>query len=117
MPSLFFRLLAAAAPEKNEVRREIENLLALAKTLAPDDLPVFLGELEVARVTALARIAAPAAEARPDELLDVDEASARLHVSRDYLYRHHKRLPFARRMGKRLLFSSAGLDSYLRKAR
>ena len=50
------------------MRREIENALELAKTIEPADLPYFLGDLEVIRVTALSRLTTPAAEARPDEL-------------------------------------------------
>jgi excisionase family DNA binding protein len=99
------------------MRRELEPVLDLTRTLAPAELPAFLGELEQIRVTALARITTPPVEARPDELLEVPEAAHRLGVSPDYLYRHSKRFPFTRRTGRKLLFSSAGLDAYLRKSR
>jgi excisionase family DNA binding protein len=99
------------------MRQELEAALDLARALALEDLPGFLGELEQIRVVAFARMAAPASEARPDELLDVEQAAKRMHVSEDYLYRHSRRLPFARRVGRKLLFSSLGLDAYLRRAR
>jgi len=99
------------------VRLELKPALDLARTLAPAELPGLLGDLEEIRVTALARITAPAGEARPDELLDVEQVAKRLHVSRHYLYRHHRKFPFARRVGRKLLFSAAGLDLYLKRAR
>ena len=98
------------------MRAELASVLALACTLAPGELPRLLGELEEIRATALARISAPAVVACEDRNLNVEEAAARMHVSRDYLYRHHKRFPFARRIGRKLLFNSSGLDSYLKQS-
>lgn len=50
----------------------------------------------------------------PDTLLDVSAAAERLCVSRDWIYRHGKRLPFAVRIGrKHLRFSATGLDRWL----
>ena len=96
------------------MRRELEPVLEIARTLAADELPALLGELETIRVVALARIMTP--RVVPDDaLLDIAEAAKRLHVGVDYLYRHHERLPFARRIGKRVLFSSVGLNAYLLK--
>jgi len=57
----------------------------------------------------------PAAAQRPDELLTVEQAAERLGLSVDYLYRNHPRLPFARRMGRILRFSSLGIDEYIRR--
>lgn len=85
----------------------------LAKDLTPEDVPGLLGDLEVIRLTALARIASRTIEIKPDELLDVAQASKRMNVSPSYLYRHAGRLPFTRREGRKLLFSSAGMDKYL----
>jgi hypothetical protein len=99
------------------MRQELQPILNQARTLAPEDLPELLGDLEVVRATALARLTAPATIATSDELLEVPEASRRLGVSPDYLYHHHARLPFTRRVGRKLLFSSAGLASYLKRAR
>ncbi|MFY9531251.1 MAG: hypothetical protein WBC04_17725 [Candidatus Acidiferrales bacterium] len=98
------------------MRPELESALLQARTLAPAELPRLLGEIEQIRVTALARLTSPTVESRPDELLSVSETAGRMGVGKDYLYRNHRRLPFTRRVGRKLLFSSAGLDSYLKRA-
>ena len=49
-----------------------------------------------------------------DRLLDVGEAADRLGVSKDYLYRHGRKLPFTVHVGRRLRFSSFGLVRYIR---
>jgi hypothetical protein len=99
------------------MRRELEPVLQLASSLLPDELPQLLGDLELIRVTAFARLANPRVEQKMDELLSVEQAAARLHVSLNYLYRNHGKFSFTRREGRKLLFSSVGLDSYLRKSR
>jgi excisionase family DNA binding protein len=47
--------------------------------------------------------------------LAVNAAAERLGVSTDYLYRHQDEFPFTRRIGRKLLFSSLGIDAYLKK--
>ena len=96
------------------MRNELQTVLMAVRELPADELPRLLGELEEIRCTALARLAAPA-PAGSDELLDVQEASQRLGVGTDYLYRHHRKFPFTRRMGRKLLFSSLGVGEYLRR--
>jgi excisionase family DNA binding protein len=76
-----------------------------------------LGELEQIRVTALARLSPPTVSGPPDEFLDVASAAKRLGVSEDYLYRHQRKFPFVRRIGRKLLFSSAGIAGYMKRAR
>jgi excisionase family DNA binding protein len=95
------------------MRSELQSALHLAETSSPEELPALLGELEQIRVTALARLSPPAVACPPDELLDVGATAKRLGVSRDYLYRHRNKFPFARRIGRKLLFSSSGLDKFL----
>ena len=85
--------------------------------MAVTELPVLLGELEVIRATALLKMTAPSPPELRDELLSVSEAAARLGVSTDYLYRHAASLPFTRRIGRKLLFSSRGIDAYMAKRR
>ena len=49
-----------------------------------------------------------------DHLLDVDEASKVLCVDEGWLYRHHKKLPFTRKLGPKMLrFSYQGIQKYL----
>jgi excisionase family DNA binding protein len=98
------------------MRPQLTEALNLAKSLPAEELPAFLGELEQIRITALARITTPATQPG-DTLLEVPEAAARLGMSPDYLYRHSKKLPFTRRIGRALRFSSAGIDTYLKRAR
>jgi excisionase family DNA binding protein len=50
--------------------------------------------------------------AGPDVNVDVREASRLLGVSQRYLYRKARSLPFARRIGRRLLFSRSGLERW-----
>lgn len=49
-----------------------------------------------------------------DRLLDAEEAAKMLSMSTDWLYRNAKRLPFARKLGPKMLrFSSQGIQKYL----
>ena len=98
------------------MRDELQPALALARSLALAELPRLLGDLAEISAVATARLVSPVIE-RPDELLDVAQAAERMNLSKDYLYRHSRRFPFTRRQGRKLLFSSNGLDSYLRKSR
>jgi hypothetical protein len=97
------------------MRQELQSVLAAARVLPPEELPELLGELEQVRCTAMARLLAPTPTSSGlDESIDVQEASRRLGISKDYLYHHHSRFAFTRRMGRRLLFSSNGIQAYLR---
>lgn len=56
----------------------------------------------------------PAAAWDPDDLLTIDEAAALLRVSPRWLYRHAKKLPFARKLSRKVLrFSRAGISRWL----
>jgi predicted DNA-binding transcriptional regulator AlpA len=101
------------------VRRELQIALDLARTLPPDDLTRLLGDLREIETTALARLYSPPATPIEDRLLNIEECAARLSCSRDWLYRNSAKLPFARphAVGGKLLFSSTGLDLYLKKSR
>ncbi len=79
---------------------ELSAVLRLAESLPADDLPALLGALETIRATALRRFLSPAPSEALDKLLDVGAAASRLGVSVAYLHRHHKTLPFTRRMGR-----------------
>jgi excisionase family DNA binding protein len=50
-------------------------------------------------------------------LLDVEEAAKKIGMSRDWLYRHAKGLPFTRRVGRALRFDRVGLDAWVRARR
>jgi hypothetical protein len=100
------------------MRDALKVALEQAATLALDDLPMFLGELEQIRVTALARLSAPvAAPTQPDERVDIGTAAKRLGVSTSYLYRNHKKLPFCKPEGRKLLFSVRGIAEHIKRSR
>jgi hypothetical protein len=94
---------------------ELEAVIKLAREIPREQLPRLLASLEEIRaVTFLRMLEPPPAE---DKLLTARECAARLRVSPAYLYQNHKKFPFVKRIGSRLLFSSNGLDLYLKKSR
>jgi excisionase family DNA binding protein len=101
----------------DEVAQEPERAIGLPAAAATALLVQCLavqGAL-VARLLALGTGAGSSPDSAPDDrLLDVTEAAARLGTSRDYLYRHARRLPFTVRVGSRLRFSSRGIDRFIR---
>jgi len=97
------------------MRNELQTVLAAAMELPAGELPRLLGELEEVRCTAMARLTAPSQPSGADELLSVEEASRRLGVSKDFLYRHGNDFPFVRRMGRKLLFSSLGIEKHIKQ--
>jgi predicted DNA-binding transcriptional regulator AlpA len=98
---------------------ELDAVLQLARQLHAEQLPEFVGELETIRATAWSRLTAPGQSRAPaeDELVDIEEASRRLGMSRSYLYRNSSLLPFSRRVGRSLRFSAQGIDYYIRRKR
>jgi excisionase family DNA binding protein len=95
------------------MRDALEAVLNLARSLPREELPRLLGDLAEISATASARLSSAVVESRPDQLLDVEETARRIGISKDYLYRHQRKFPFARRIGRKLLFSSSGLDKFL----
>jgi predicted DNA-binding transcriptional regulator AlpA len=91
--------------------------------VAWNDVPDLLGELEVLRVRLYGRLlrsGIPSEPQRPadgpDRLLSPQEAGSLLGVTTRWLYRHARRLPFTRRMSRRVLrFSETGLRQWLER--
>ena len=54
---------------------------------------------------------------RDDKLLTVEEVCQILHVNPEWLYHNAKKLPFARKIGGMLRFSSNGLQRFIETAR
>ena len=91
-------------------------MLNSVRNLPAEELPDLIGELEVVKATAWARLTAPTrTHPERDELLSVPEAARRLKVSEDYLYRHSGEYPFTRRQGRKLLFSALGIDKFIKQ--
>lgn len=103
----------------------VPNLAAIAADpdkvsgVPPEAIPGLLGDLERLKATLWARLSLPQANGNGtgengDRLLDAKEAAAMLHTSTDYLYRHSSKLPFTIRVGRKVLFSEAGILRYIR---
>jgi hypothetical protein len=91
-----------------------ENIFRAVRTCPVDRLPRVLGMLSEISETCRARLSAPAQPApAEDKLLSCAEAAKLLHCSKDTLYRQD--FPFVRRLGRKKLYSSRGIDEYLRK--
>lgn len=108
-----------ATPTTIPASAQLTGLLEEITSLPAEALPALLAQLHQAEALILLRLCGnqSAAAAPPERLLDITEAARRLNVSEDYLYRHWKRLPFARREPWGLRFSETGLDSYIRNTR
>jgi excisionase family DNA binding protein len=88
------------------------EILERARAVPVAELPSLIGKLAEASAVAIARLQSPAPAAKPiDELLSVSEAARRLGVSKTYLYHHE--FPFARRVGRKLLFSAHGIQRFI----
>jgi hypothetical protein len=101
------------------MRPLLQKVLDEAQSLAPEELAALLGELRTIELIAQGRMQAairPANFSRGEEWLTVEEVSERMHKSRDWIYRHSAAWPFTRRAGRTLLFSSTGLDVFLKKS-
>lgn len=85
-------------------------------------LLVAISTLHVALLTAASRpsTVVPRESERPNEdrMLDVEEAAALLGVTKRWLYRHAKQLPFTRPISPKILrFSEAGIRRWLASRR
>lgn len=96
------------------------DLSGIVEATPAPELPHLIGDLEAAKAAAWARLTASMTETPPDgpnpvaRNLDVAEAAERLGISRGWLYRNAARLPFAVRIGRRVLFDANGLERWNR---
>jgi predicted DNA-binding transcriptional regulator AlpA len=105
--------------------RELLEVPERISSVPPTVIPAVLGELEALRVGLLVRLLTqPTTAMSPsdpgeklrtsDRLLHPPEAAALLKVTTRWLYRHHRTLPFARKLSRRVLrFDEAGLHRWL----
>ena len=86
------------------------------RTLSKEQIPAFLSQLGALQSVLAARLAAAESTPAPaqDSLVTVQDASTRLGLSCDWLYRNARKLPFTVRIGRHLRFSSSGIDRYIR---
>lgn len=87
--------------------------------LPVEAVPSLRGELARLDSLLLARLLQPGDGCREpeagDRLLSAREASAKLGASEDWLYRRSRTLPFTVRIGRKVLFSEAGIERYIRQ--
>jgi len=94
---------------------ELDRLIAEA---TPENLCVLLGRLVETEERARLRLRTEAApvsgngQREVDENLSAAEAARRLGLSKDYLYRHADKMPFTVKIGRRVLFSARGLETW-----
>ena len=99
--------LARRVPLKAIDEVAAEDLPAVALYLA-----ALQGRAAARSLEACTRVAAASSNGS-EALLDVREAAARLNLSVDWLYRHAKKLPFTRRVGRAVRFDPAALARWL----
>lgn len=90
-----------------------ENIRRAIESCPVDRLHRVLGMLAEIQSVVQQRLNAPAQPAPADTLLSCAEAAKLLHCSRDTLYRGD--FPFTKRLGRKKLFSSAGIVAYLQR--
>ena len=96
----------------------IEELLSEIQSVPQDQLPHLLGQLRELESVAMARLLSPQPitnDGAGDRLLTIEQAAERLSTTTDYLYRHWKQLPFARKYPFGLRFSERGIAAYIRR--
>lgn len=83
-------------------------------TLTVDDAAKLVAQCEELKFRCYARLQ-ESKNGGSTEALDVESVMARTGMSKGYLYREARkgRLPFARRIGRRVTFDAAGLDRWL----
>lgn len=80
-------------------------------------IPALMTQLSAMQISLAAALVKSQEESRnnPDDtVLSVSEAAERLGVSKDWLYRRTKTLPFVVRIGRHVKFSLKGIDRYIR---
>src|SRR4030095_10292399 len=90
---------------------------AKVASVPPTRIAALLSQLSAVQSAIAARLIAadhdePAST--EDTLLTADQAAERLGVSKDWLFRRSRTLPFVVRLGRHLRFSNRGIDRYLR---
>ena len=104
----------------------VAELLSAVQSLAPEQLPDLLGEIERIRAFAYARLpslyngksaAKPEPTPKLDRLLTVEEIAERLGMTKRWVYDNADSLPFIRRIGSgprpRIRASESALERYM----
>jgi excisionase family DNA binding protein len=74
-------------------------------------------QLTIEEFESMLQKAARAAAPKEDKLLTIEQVCEALNVSDEWIYHHVKKLPFVRKVGGMLRFSSNGLQRYMESAK
>jgi excisionase family DNA binding protein len=86
----------------------------LVLELAPEIARCLLVQLAALQAALLVRaVSRGRQDEAGDTLLTVTEASARLSLGEDWLYRNARKLPFTVRVGRQVRFSARRLEAYI----
>ena len=93
------------------------NLRELVTATPREQLVELVGDLAAAHAEAFLRLAAPTSPSASADVcnegnISVDEAARRLGMSGQWIYRHADRLPFVRKIGRRVLCSAQGVAEW-----
>jgi len=99
---------------------QLDHVLAQAlSTDCPELIAIGEGFTAQVRLNMMQPLVPPSPQpsrSTDDRLLTVNEASKKLGVTKDYLYRHADKFPFTVRLGTRQLrFSLHGMERYIRQ--
>lgn len=90
-----------------------------ASSLPAEAIPELRGQLAKLDTLLLCRLLGANSNGNPStpagRNLGVKEASQKIGVSQDWLYRKAGELPFTVRIGRRVLFSESGIEKYIRQ--
>lgn len=116
LPDRLLDVREAAAPLADPARGLALPPVEAVDGLPAEALPAFVAQLSALAMRAAARMALPGRpqhRVETDRLLTVGEASERTGMSRAWLYRHKANLPFSKRIGRKVLFSEAGMTRWI----
>lgn len=91
----------------------LDALVAGEAPASRDEAVALMGLLAAAQARLATTIAGLDMTSPEDRLLNVEAASARLGVSREWLYRRARKLPFVVRLDGHVRFSAQGIDHYI----
>ena len=104
----------ARVPDFSMLARGVDRV-AVVPT---ERIPALLSQLSALQSVMAARLVSATdldeSATTQDTLLTVAQAAERLGVSKDWLFRRSRTLPFVVRLGRHLRFSNRGIDRYLR---
>jgi predicted DNA-binding transcriptional regulator AlpA len=102
------------SPELADVLATLEAMAPTVDAAAVPGLVIRLGAI-MATMGAAALASGQPAATGSDRMLDIHETATRTGMSEPWLYRNQRTLPFARKIGRKLVFSEAGLDRWLKR--